>query len=340
MPRKPRTAACIAADASSDGPTRRDFLKGVTTTAASLMAARATSEESAGLLPTVALGESRVTRLIAGGNPLYGYSHFNEQYSRHMLEWFTDERVVAFLLDCEKAGINTWQSSYHERVPRQFPRIREAGCRIQWICLAAPWDVAPDAPRTPEAIQDGMLKCAETVAKLKPIGIAHHGWATDLLWREGKLDQIRTFVDKVHDLGIRAGISTHNPVILEALEAKGWPNDFYMASFHYLSRRPEEYKKEIGVQPVGETYLSDDPARMCKVVRQVRKPCLVYKLLAAGRRCGSPAEVRQAFEFAYQNIKPKDAAIVGMYPRYSDQVAENSRLVREIAIAGPPRGNS
>jgi hypothetical protein len=168
-----------------------------------------------------------------------------------MLEWFTDERVVDFLLDCERAGINTWQSSYHERVPRQFPRVREAGSRIQWICLAAPWDVAPDAPRTPEAIQDGMLKCAEIVAGLKPIGIAHHGWATDLLWRAGKLDQIRTFVNKVHDLGIPAGISTHNPVILEALEAKGWPNEFYMASFHYLSRRPEEYRKELGVVPVG-----------------------------------------------------------------------------------------
>ena len=309
---------------------RRDFLRGAASVAAGAVAARAASAESASLLPTVALGRSRVTRLIAGGNPLYGYSHFNEQYSRHMLEWFTDERVVQFLRDCEQAGINTFQTNYHERVPRQFPKLREAGCNIQWICLAAPWDVNPGAPSTPQAILDGMLKCADTVARLKPIGIAHHGWATDVLWREGKLDLVRTFVDKVHDLGIPAGISTHNPVILEALEAKGWPNDFFMASFHYLSRKPEEWKTELGSSPVGETYLAEDPVRMCKVVRQVSKPCLVYKLLAAGRRCGSPEEVRQAFEFAYQNIKPTDAAIVGMYPRYSDQIAENARLVREI----------
>jgi hypothetical protein len=340
MPKKARTASRIAAVTRSDRSTRRDFLKGATTAAAGAIAARAASDEGASLLPTVTLGDSRVTRLIAGGNPLYGYSHFNEQYSRHMLEWFTDERVVDFLLDCERAGINTWQSSYHERVPRQFPRVREAGCRIQWICLAAPWDVAPDAPRTPEAILDGMLKCAEIVARLKPIGIAHHGWATDLLWRAGKLDQIRTFVNKVHDLGIPAGISTHNPVILEALEAKGWPNEFYMASFHYLSRRPEEYRKELGVVPVGETYLSGDPAKMCEAVRRVRKPCLVYKLLAAGRQCGSPTEVRQAFEFAYQNIKPTDAAIVGMYPRYGDQIGENTRLVREITSTGARRADA
>ena len=331
MSRRSRSKAQNIAEASPGRATRRDFLKGATSVAAGVIAAHtAAAEETSGLLPTVALGSSRITRLIVGGNPLYGYSHFNEQYSQHMLEWFTDERVVKFLLDCEKAGINTWQSSYNERVQRQFPNIRDAGCRIQWLCLAAPWDVQPDAPRTPPSILDGMLKCADIVSKLKPIGIAHHGWATDFLWREGKIDLIQTFINKVHDLGIPAGISTHNPVILEALETKGWPNEFFMASFHYLSRQPEEYKKELGVVPVGETYLSDDPTKMCRIVRQVRKPCLVYKLLAAGRKCGSPGEIRQAFEFAYQNIKPVDAAIVGMYPRYSDQISENTRLVSSI----------
>jgi len=334
MRRRSRSKALRTAGESRGRPSRRDFLKGATSVAAGVIAGRATAaEETTGPLPTVSLGPGRTTRLIVGGNPLYGYSHFNEQYSQHMLEWFTDERVVKFLLDCEKAGINTWQSSYNERVQRQFPRIRDAGCRIQWICLAAPWDVQPNAPRTPPSILDGMLKCADIVSKLKPIGIAHHGWATDLLWRAGKLDLIQTFINKVHDLGIQAGISTHNPAILEALEEKGWPNEFFMASFHYLSRRPEEYKKELGVVPVGETYLSDDPAKMCSVVRQVRKPCLVYKLLAAGRKSGSPGEIRQAFEFAYQNIKPIDAAIVGMYPRFSDQISENTRMVSEILKA-------
>ena len=229
MSRRSRSKAQNITEASPGRATRRDFLKGATSVAAGVIAAHtAAAEETSGLLPTVALGSSRITRLIVGGNPLYGYSHFNEQYSQHMLEWFTDERVVKFLLDCEKAGINTWQSSYNERVQRQFPNIRDAGCRIQWLCLAAPWDVQPHAPRTPPSILDGMLKCADIVSKLKPIGIAHHGWATDFLWRAGKIDLIQTFINKVHDLGIPAGISTHNPVILEALETKGWPNEFFM----------------------------------------------------------------------------------------------------------------
>jgi hypothetical protein len=247
-----------------------------------------------------------------------------------MLEWFTDDRIVRLLLDCEQAGINTWQASYNHSMDRQFPKIREAGCRIQWICLAASWHFDEKMPRTPDALIDGAVKCAEAAARHKPIGIAHHGWATDMLWREGKIDMIKSFIDRVHDLGCAAGISTHNPVILRALEEKGWANDFYMASLHYLSRRPEEWQKEIGTQPVGELYVSADPPRMCTAVRQVKKPCLVYKVLAAGRKCGSPKEVRDALEFAFMNVKPSDGLIVGLYPRYSDQISEDTGMVREI----------
>ena len=46
-----------------------------------------------------------------------------------------------------------------------------------------------------------------------------------------------------------------------------------------------------------------------QAVQAARKPCLVYKVLAAGRRVGSPAEVRSCFETALKNIKPTDAVI-------------------------------
>jgi len=307
---------------------RREFLKGTTGVASAMIARARVEAASPRMLPTVALGPHRVTRLIVGSNPIYGYSHFNRQYSMHMTEWFTDERLTQFLFDCEKAGINTWQASYNTRMKEQFPKIRDKGCTIQWVCLA--YDLDESSPSTPEGIAEGTIKCAETAAKFKPLGMAFHGSQTDQLFRAGKLDLIKGFIDRVHDLGLLAGISTHNPVILEALEEKGWPNDYYMTSFYYQTRSREEFQKEIGVVPVGETYLSTDPPKMCKIIRQVQKPCLVYKILGAGRRCNSPREVRAAFEFAYQNIKPIDAAIVGIYPRYSDQIAEDTGLARKL----------
>jgi hypothetical protein len=68
---------------------------------------------------------------------------------------------------------------------------------------------------------------------------------------------------------------------------------------------------------------------MFKVIQATNKPCLAYKVLAAGRRIGSPAEVRQCFENALANVKPTDALIVGMYQQFGDQVGENVAIVGE-----------
>jgi hypothetical protein len=311
-------------------PSRREFLMGAVAVTAGTATTVPEPAAAQPLLPTVPLGKHRVTRFIVGSNPIYGYSHFNRQYDQHMLEWFTDERIVQLLLDCEKAGINAWQASYNHAMARQFPKIRDAGCRIQFVCLAASWHFDASLPRTPDAVVEGTIQCARAAHKHNPVGIAFHGWATDMLFRAGKIDLLRSYVNAVHDLGVPAGISTHNPAILEALEERDFGNEFYMASLHYLSRRPDDWQREIGAQPVGEGYIAADPPRMCAAVRKTTKPCLVYKVLAAGRKCGSPGDIRAAFDFAYRNIKPTDACIVGLYPRYSDQISEGTRMVREI----------
>ena len=61
----------------------------------------------------------------------------------------------------------------------------------------------------------------------------------------------------------------------------------------------------------------------------------MYKVLAAGRRIGSKAEVRACFKTALENVKPNDALIVGMYQQFGDQVGEDAALVRELS--GTPR---
>ena len=317
-------------DSSQPDNSRRDFLKSATGVAASLVVPSALRAEEQDLLPMVKLGRHRVTRLIVGSNPMYGYSHFNHQYDQHMLEWFTDERVVNLLLDCEKKGINTWQASFNYAMKRQIPRLRDAGGKIQFICLAASWHYDEKWPRTPEAILDGTVKCAQAAMEFKPIGIAFHGAATDALFRAGKIDLLKTYIDRVHDMGTLAGISTHNPAILDTLREKDFPNDFYMTGLHYLTRHPEEWMKEIGTLPLDEGWIASDPPKMVEAVRKVNKPALVYKVLGAGRKCGSEEQKRKAIEWAFKNIKPADATIIGLYPRYSDQVSETTRMVREI----------
>lgn len=84
-------------------------------------------------LPTIKLGRHEVSRLIIGGNPIYGFSHFNRILSEYQTNWHTPERVVALLRSAEAHGLNTWQSSYSERMLSDLERYREAGGKMNWL---------------------------------------------------------------------------------------------------------------------------------------------------------------------------------------------------------------
>jgi hypothetical protein len=40
--------------------------------------------------------------------------------------------------------------------------------------------------------------------------------------------------------------------------------------------------------------------------------------------------VNEVFQYVLGHIKPADAVVVGMYPRFADQVTENANLVRKF----------
>jgi hypothetical protein len=157
----------------------------------------------------------------------------------------------------------------------------------------------------------------------------------DRLYRQKKYNVLTDMLKRIRDHGVLVGLSAHDPTLIETAEDKGWDVDYYMTSLYFRTRTKEELRAILGNDlPLGEIYLPSDPPRMFKVIKATSKPCLAYKLLAAGRRIGSPAEVRRCFEEAFANLKPKDAAIVGMYQQFGDQVAENAAIVREIGPKG------
>jgi hypothetical protein len=305
---------------------RRDFLQqaaGVATTLGAVTAANAnTITKAEPLLPTVKLGKHDVTRLIIGGNPIYGYSHFNRLLNQHQTDWHTPERVMALLKRCEQAGLNCWQNSYAVRTLQDLDRYREGGGSMHWLCLGKPdWD------QHPENIADA--------AKHKPIGIAPHGALGDRLHREKKFDILNDLLKRIRDQGVLVGLSAHNPALVELAEEKDWHVDYYMCCLYNRTRPRDELQKLLGNDlPLGEIYLPSDPPRMFKVVQSVKKPCLVYKVLAAGRRISNVAEIRECFKVALTNIKPQDALIVGMYQQFGDQVGDNAALVRELCSGG------
>jgi hypothetical protein len=266
-------------------------------------------------LPEVPFGSYSVSRLIVGGNPPHGGSHQTHLMNMHMAEYFTLDQTVELLRHCRAQGINTWQTAYSERVRDVLTRCREEDVEMGFICLCSPDQIA-DANKFVKVLE------------LKPMGVAFHGEVTDMLWREGKINTVIDALAQIRDVGLLVGLSTHNPEVIEYTEEKGWDIDFYMACVYRESRDHKELMEIMREVPIGEMYLPSDVPKMCETISKATKTCLAFKILAAGRTCDTPEQVREAFEFVLGHIKPTDAVIVGMYPRYTDQVKENADLVR------------
>ena len=275
------------------------------------------AEPAAELLPTIQLGKHRVSRLVAGSNPLNGYSYLGAHTDQHMREYFTVERGIEFLQACERVGINTHQFSTSglEKTLAMISGIRERGSSMQFICLAS-----------------GATKVKSLVERARPIAMVHHGGVTDRLFHEGKSAEVHDFVKAAHDAGVLAGVSAHNPDCIKKIADAGWELDLFMTCFYYITR--EKYQPPDAPPPdaldLGASFGRNDPAAMTRVIQQVKTPCLAFKILAAGRKCINQETVREAFRFAYANIKPTDGVIVGMYPRFYDEISANAKYAREF----------
>lgn len=268
-------------------------------------------------LPTIDLGGRRVSRLICGGNPLSGFSHFSAEMDWDMITWYTMPHVQDLLEECWRCGINTFQTRGDRFTMRARLEHELGGGRMQWIA------------QTASEFRDIRGNIAE-IARYKPIAIYHHGTHTDNAWHAGTIDEILDIVKAIHDHGLPAGIGTHIPEVIEYCEAKGWPVDFYMACVYNLARGYKAAPAADQDAYARDRFPPDDPPRMYRTIRATPKPCLAFKIMAASRNATTPEATRAAFAFAFSNIKPTDAVVVGMLQKHRNQAAENAALVREI----------
>jgi hypothetical protein len=230
-----------------------------------------------------------------------------------MRQYYTPEQILKTLRRCQEVGINCWQAGRNNY--ELCRRFIDGGGKMHYISINS----------NPEDI--------EPIAKAGGIGIAHHGETTDNLFKAGKIEKIHDFLKRVRDAGLMVGVSTHMPAVIEAVEDKGWDVDYYMTCVYERHRSAAELKKLLGRVPipVPEVYLQEDPPRMFKVIRQTKRPCLAFKILAAGRLSERKAWVEKAFRETFQSIKENDAVIIGIYDEYSDQPAEDAEYTRRFS---------
>ena len=118
--------------------------------------------------------------------------------------------------------------------------------------------------------------------------------------------------------------------MIEYIEDKGWDTDFYMGAFYNLARQYKSAPATDQDAYAKDKFPKEDPDRMTNVIRQVNKPCIGFKVMAASRNCDTSKDVKHAFQYAYDRIKDIDMVVVGMFQKNKNQVAENSKFAREI----------
>lgn len=314
-----RSQGC-STGSSRQGCHRREFLGAASAIPAAMATTRMFGAETptdeakssdVAPMPQISLGEHSISRLIVGCHNIDGGSHMSRFMDREMRDYYTPERAVETLRRCEDVGINAWQGQVRGPLQEIYRRHRKLGGKMRLFGLT------------------GRDESIEKLAKIDGlVALAHHGEVTDRLFKQGKLDVVRDRLKRIRDAGLLVGVSTHMPDVVDAVESKGWDLDYFQTCVYERHRDEDALEKLLGhvPLPVGEVYLRSDPPRMFKAIRQSERPCLAFKILAAGRR----ADVEQAFRETFAAIKPSDAVIVGIYDRYSDQAGQNAALVRRF----------
>lgn len=267
----------------------------------------------ADLMPKIKLGRHEVSRLIIGGNPFSGNSHYSGELDANMRQFHSVARVLATLREAEKWGVTAVLSRGDAHMMRLMTDHWGQGGRLLWIAQTA--SEMADIPANVRAI-----------ARTGAIAVYHHGTRTDALWKLGRQSEVRDNLKAIRDAGTLVGLGTHMPEVVRQVEDAAWDVDFYMACLYNLSRTERESALVSDKPRTDEVFLHEDRDEMCRSILAVVKPVLAFKILAASRLARTKPDLDAAFAYAFANIKPSDAVVTGVFCKYGNQVAANAGL--------------
>jgi hypothetical protein len=291
-------------------------------------------------MPTIRLGKHEVGRLVLGVNGIG--THFSDVLGRTYREWNTPEQQMRVFKHCEDLGINL-RVQTRDQI-NQYNK--EFGGKMLFTNNSS-------YPRRPDGTVGDPTTMLKTIAATGPIAIHYAASAADDMWRRGEFGKIREWCKIVRDLGVLVCVNGHIPEMFMEMESQGWDVDYYMPGVYLFGRTHAEWEElfkfnpdlaplEVG-QPATESnsqyyggeiaWVRGDPPKMLKVIKQVKKPCLVFKILASGNLMANAlpklqqAIVEARFKYVFENIKSADGVVVAMWNKYEDQYALNKEYV-------------
>jgi hypothetical protein len=252
-----------------------------------------------------------VSKFILGSNPFSGFSHQGTQTDWDMRHYFSASKIKETLREAETLGVNTFIARTDFHVMRTLMEYRDEGGALQWFAQTCP-EVGSHETCILRALEYGAKACHI------------HGGVMDNLFVHGKMDEIPPALDLIRQKGMLAGVAAHNPRVI-AWAAEHLDVDYFMCSYYNPIPRDAAPDHVPGLE---EVYQDKDRDLMVRLIPQLPRPAIHYKILAAGRN--NPAA---AFNFAAAVMRPNDAVCVGIYPRDNPGMLGEDVALLEQALA-------
>ncbi|MHC4365390.1 MAG: hypothetical protein ACYSTJ_07985 [Planctomycetota bacterium] len=267
-------------------------------------------------VPMGKIGKVKISRLICGGNLINGYAHSRDliYVSSLLKHYFTQEKIMETWRICEEHGINTAVLSNCDN-DREGVKIlnkywNQHGGKIQWIAQCQP---------QLNDLTTNIQRAADNGA----VGAFILGNVGDLWVKNDRVDLLEKTIEFIKSKGLIAGIGGHSINVPIACETAQIEADFYCKTLHssnyWSARRPGQFKNVIDNYDV-DNYWSMTPKETIELMKEVKKPWIAYKVLAAGA-----VHPQEGFKFALEN--GADFINVGMY---DFQISEDARIARQL----------
>ncbi len=261
---------------------------------------------------------NKVSKLILGDNPFNGHSYITDYISDdEMLDFHTEDRILEAMHHAESLGINTMLPLADPYIIRILKHYRSNGGKMNFIFqLYSPMNI------------DVSMR---QMMSVDPLGAYISGSFVDVRYETGRNNEIFSMLDKLHGMGVKIGIGTHHPEVVELSEKENWNTDFYLACMYNLRRQRigEESGFLTGKSKSGVTIYPSDREIALKALSNVKKPIIAFKIFGGGQMLVEKNEderrkvIYDAYNTVFASLKPDDCAAIGVFQKYFDQLYEN-----------------
>lgn len=260
------------------------------------------------MLKTVDFCGLKLTKLLIGANPFGGYSHQSEERDIAMRSFHTPEQIFETWDRAWKAGINTFVTN------NETPHVIEAtakyladGGKMQWVAQ----------------LNGRLLKNMEAAID-QAIGYGavagyFHGALVDDCFANKDAETLKRWVAHARERNFIIGCAGHN------VDTHYWVDTLNLVDFHAV---PFFNCGSVHSKIGGERFQLEDVFAATKLIQYLKKPCIAYKVLGAGR-----IDARMGFDFAVRNIKPGDVVNVGMNRGDNDDMVEENVAIFEQLLS-------